>query len=153
MLSPVFTTENTQYVIWLPYETDSVTISGSAEDSKASVTVDGGSGLVAGADNEIKVICAAEDGTQKVYTVIAKRAAAHDGSVDPTEPPTEPTQSETEPSTVPETEPTGDATANTTHANNASGIAWWWLIIVGVVTLGIGFAGGLWGNEIIKRKA
>lgn len=102
LLSPVFSADNTSYVIWLPYETDSVSVSGTAADSKAEVAVEGGTGLIAGADNEIKVICTAEDGTQKVYTVIAKRAAAHDGSTEPTDPPTEPT----EPSTEPDDEPT-----------------------------------------------
>ena len=140
LLSPVFSAENQQYLIWLPYETENVTISGTAADSKASVTVEGGTGLKAGQDNEIKVICTAEDGTQKVYTVIAKRAAAHDGSVDPTEP-------ETEPTTVPETEPTDDTAANTTN-----GLAWWWLLIVGIVALAAGLVGGYFGKDYIAKK-
>ncbi|MBR4852123.1 MAG: cadherin-like beta sandwich domain-containing protein, partial [Clostridia bacterium] len=77
LLSPVFTAENTQYVIWLPYETESVTVSGTAQDNKASVSVEGGEELEAGKDNVIKVICTAENGETKEYTVIAKRAAAH----------------------------------------------------------------------------
>ena len=152
LLSPVFSTENQQYVIWLPYETENVTISGTAADSKASVTVEGGTGLKAGQDNEIKVICTAEDGTQKVYTVIAKRAAAHDGSVDPTEPETEPTQPETEPSTIPKTEPTDDTAANTKPENATNGLAWWWLLIVGIVALAAGLVGGYFGKDYIAKK-
>lgn len=84
-------------MIWLPYETESVSVTGTAADSKASVRVEGGTGLAAGQDNVIKVICIAENGTEKVYTIIAKRAAAHDGSTEPTQPsqptqPNEPTQ-------------------------------------------------------------
>lgn len=91
LLSPVFSTENTKYIVWLPYETESIAVSGSAVDSLASVTVEGGSDLKAGADNEVKVICTAENGEQKVYTVIAKRAPAHEATAQPTEPaPTEP---------------------------------------------------------------
>jgi hypothetical protein len=74
ILSPVFSKDKTSYVVWLPYEVDKITVSGTAEDSKATVTVDGGSALVAGQDNKISVICKAEDGTQKTYIVTAKRA-------------------------------------------------------------------------------
>ena len=145
LLSPVFSAANTQYVVWLPYETESVTVSGTPADSKANVTVEGGSGLAAGADNEIKVICTAEDGTQKVYTVIAKRAAAHDGSTEPVTP--------TEPST-PATNPTEPGKATTTPTEEPSetpqsgGIQWWAVLIVGIACLGIGLAGGF----VIKKK-
>ena len=137
LLSPVFSADNTSYVIWLPYETDSVSVSGTAADSKAEVAVEGGTGLIAGADNEIKVICTAEDGTQKVYTVIAKRAAAHDGSTEPTDPPMEPT----EPSTEPDDEPTVPAPTEPqmpSGSENNGGIPWWTLLIVGVVCFGLG---------------
>ena len=108
LLSPVFSADNTQYVIWLPYETDSVSVSATAADSKANVTVEGGENLAAGADNVIKVICTAEDGTEKVYTIIAKRASSHDGSTEPTDPSVEPTDPEqTEPTEPEATEPTG----------------------------------------------
>ena len=137
LLSPVFSADNTSYMIWLPYETDSVSVSGTAADSKAEVAVEGGTGLIAGADNEIKVICTAEDGTQKVYTVIAKRAAAHDGSTEPTDPPTEPT----EPSTEPDDEPTVPVPTEPqmpSGSENNGGIPWWTLLIVGVVCFGLG---------------
>lgn len=75
-LTPGFHREITQYVISLPYETESITVVATAEDSKATVEIVGGNDLVAGADNEVRVICTAEDDSQRVYTVIAKRAAA-----------------------------------------------------------------------------
>ena len=134
-LSPVFSAENTSYVIWLPYETENVTVSSTPADSRASVRVEGGENLKAGADNEIKVICKAENGTEKIYTIIAKRAAAHGSSNEPTQP-TEPAQTPTEPS-----KPTKDG-----------GIPWWSLLIVGVITLGAGFAGGYFGKDLIKKK-
>lgn len=142
LLSPVFSAENTQYVIWLPYETENVTVSGTAADGKASVTVEGGSGLLAGQDNEIKVICTAEDGSQKIYTVIAKRAAAHDGSTEPTEPETEPTEPSTEPETAP-TEPAPTEPQKPVEQETSGGIPWWTLLIVGVVCLAGGAAAGI----------
>ena len=134
-LSPVFSAENTSYVIWLPYETENVTVSGTPADSRASVRVEGGENLKAGADNEIKVICKAENGTEKVYTVIAKRAAAHGSTNEPTQP-TEPIQTPTQPS----------------QSTKDGGIPWWSLLIVGVITLGAGFAGGYFGKDFIKKK-
>ena len=45
-----------------------VTVTGTAADHKASVTVEGGSDLIAGQDNPIRVICTAEDGYLKDVT-------------------------------------------------------------------------------------
>lgn len=145
LLSPGFNADTTQYVIWLPYETTSVKISGSAADSKASVVVVGGDTLVAGQDNPIKVICTAENGGKKEYTIIAKRAAAHDGSVEELP----------EDTTTPDTTQPDDTTANTQIDDTAktnNGIAWWWLIVVGIGALAIGAVGGFFGKEIIKKK-
>ncbi|MBE6777885.1 MAG: hypothetical protein E7541_00670 [Ruminococcaceae bacterium] len=140
LLSPAFNTDTTQYVVWLPYETTSIKIGGSAVDGKASVAVEGGDNLAAGQDNPVKVICTAENGDKKTYTVIVKRAAAHDGSVE--ELPDEPSTDEPV-----DTQPDTDATPKT-----EGGIAWWWLLIVGVGALAIGVVGGYFGNALIKKK-
>lgn len=145
LLSPGFNADTTQYVIWLPYETTSVKISGSAADSKAAVIVVGGDTLAAGQDNPIKVICTAENGDKKEYTVIAKRAAAHDGSVE--ELPKDTTTSDT---TQPNDTAVNTQTDNTAKTNN--GIAWWWLIVVGVGALALGAVGEFFGKEIVKKK-
>lgn len=149
LLSPGFSAGNTQYVIWLPYETESVTLSGTAADSKARVRVEGGSNLKAGQDNEIKVICTAENGTEKVYTVIAKRAAAHDDSLsstEPTAPSTDPTESNTQ-STVPPTEP-----RTPSEQENSSSISVWTLLIVGIVCLAGGVITGIAIGKKVSRK-
>lgn len=145
LLSPVFSADVTEYVVWLPYETESVSISGKAADGKASVQVVGGDQLAAGQDNPVQVICTAENGEKKTYTVVVKRAAAHDGSVEelPTTPTTEPAPMTTAAATeaIPgSTEPT------------AGGIPWWTLLIIGVVCLGGGFAVGFVVREKAVRK-
>lgn len=142
LLSPVFSADVLNYVVWLPYETDNITISGTAADGKAGVQVIGGDNLAAGQDNPVKVICTAENGEKKEYTVIVKRAAAHDGSVDekPTAPPTEPTQTTTTTA--------ADIPTNTEPAPVSNGIPWWVLLIVGVVC----FGGGIGVGFIISRK-
>ncbi len=106
-LSPLFSSDRFDYLIWLPYEVDSVYITADAQDSKASVQIQGGQHLIAGADNEISIICTAENGSQRTYTVIAKRAPSHDAPpatqpVIPTEP-TQPTQPKPTDSTAPST--------------------------------------------------
>lgn len=77
LLSPGFAEDVLEYVVWLPYETESVSVSGEARDSRASVEVTGGQTLTAGADNPVLVICTAENGDTRTYTVVVKRAAAH----------------------------------------------------------------------------
>ncbi len=100
-LSPSFDRERYEYVIWLPYEVESVNIRGEAEDSKGSVAVEGGDNLISGADNPIRIICTAENGTQRTYIVVAIREASHDS---PATQPTEPTAPSTQP-TEPENDP------------------------------------------------
>ena len=89
LLSPVFQPNVTEYVLWLPYEVTSVDVSGTPKDGRATVTIEGNKRLQPGKDNPITITCTAEDGTEKVYTVIAKRAAAH---TEPTTVPTQPKQ-------------------------------------------------------------
>ncbi len=140
LLSPVFTPENKQYVVWLPYETESIKISGSSADKKASVVVEGGQTLAAGQDNVVKVICTAENGDKKEYIITVKRAAAHDGSVEPL-----PEISDTlQPSTETVTDVLTDVSTETNHsATPSSDFAWWWFIVVGVsgifIGIGIGY--------------
>lgn len=158
LLSPVFSAEVTEYVVWLPYETTNIRISGTPNDSRSSVTVVGGEELAAGADNPVQVICRAEDGTEKVYTVVVKRAAPHGGSsTEPTEPPTEPTEPPTEP-TEPPTEPTEPVTLPTdpTEQENpagSTGTPGWLLIVVGIVCLAAGAGVGIAiGKKMTGKK-
>lgn len=137
LISPVFNSDVTEYIVWAPYETTSVSVSGTPADSKASVSVEGGDNLAAGQDNPVKVICTAENGDKKTYTVIVKRAAAHDGSVDdaPVVTPDDTTDS---------TPPTN------TDPVTTGGIEFYWLIVVGAAALAIGLVIGL---VIPKKKA
>ncbi len=99
VISPPFQNGVDTYIVWLPYETQSIAVSATPADSKASVSVSGGSELTPGADNPVTVTCTAENGTKKDYILIAKRAAAH--GQQPTQPPTEPGTEPTEPITQP----------------------------------------------------
>lgn len=102
-LSPLFHPAVTRYYVWLPYEVDQLTLTADAEDDMASCFIEGCPDLVPGAGNELRVTVTAEDGTVKVYTVIAIRAPEHektDGLLDRWQQ-TEPTAPETVPTTAP----------------------------------------------------
>ncbi len=148
LLSPVFDPAKTEYVVWLPYETESIKITGTPADGKASARTEGGDTLTAGADNAVQVICTAENGQEKVYTVIVKRTAAHGESApEPTEPmptdpePTEPAPTESEPAEPEQTQPT-EPGVPAEPEEPTGGIAWWWLLIVAVVCLAAGYGVG-----------
>lgn len=140
LLSPVFDTAVTKYVVWLPYETDSLTVRGIAADAKASgVEIVGGTGMTAGSDNEIRVICTAENGATKEYIVIAKRAPSHGEEPDPTVSPTEtPTTAPTEEVTASEAESTG----GNDETPDVSGVPVWLTVILAVTTGLMGLAAG-----------
>ncbi len=107
-LSPAFRKDVTQYYIWLPYETEQITLSAATEDSKASYTAGHWEQLPAGEQTDIPVTVMAEDGTLKVYTITVFRAPSHDrvedflsGAPIQTEP-TEPAETDPPETTAPQ---------------------------------------------------
>lgn len=163
-VSPLFTPDNTNYIVWLPYEVEALEITGVPVDDKASYRVEGNENLKAGEDNEIKVTCIAEDGSELVYTVVAKRAAPH--VTEPTEPeetipeetvPEESVPEETVPETVPlettepteQTEPTyQQITPVVMEEESAGGFGFGAIMILGTLVLLIGMTLGF----LIGRK-
>ena len=105
-LSPAFDKAVTQYYVWLPYETQTLSLSAETEDAKAAVVIDVPE-LLPGFGTDIPVTVTAEDGTVKVYTVTAVRAPEYEKTEDyingereepqPTEPTVDPTEAPTEP--------------------------------------------------------
>lgn len=148
LLSPVFNKDITEYLVWLPYETESANVNGIAADSKASVEVVGGDNLVAGADNTIKVICTAENGDKKEYIVIAKRAAAHGEEGNESEPPVSSVEPPESSEVVP-SEPESSVTPDSSDVSGAptEGFAWYWLAIVGGAAFVLGIIIGSLGKK------
>lgn len=68
-LSPSFSSSKTKYNIDLAGDVTEVTINATANDSKASVRGTGKKELKVG-NNEFKVVCTAENGTKKTYTLV-----------------------------------------------------------------------------------
>lgn len=152
LLSPPFDAGVEEYVVWLPYEVDQVAINAQPADTRASVQVLGGVGLAPGQDNQVRVVCTAEDGTARTYLVIARRASSHDEpGATPTPPP------DATPTGGPTGEPTGTPTDSPTPqpTSNATPIAREGPPLPAV--LGYGLAGfsilaGIGGTLLTRRK-
>jgi hypothetical protein len=114
-LSPVFSEQQKQYYVWLPYEAETVTVKAMVEDQRAKLTVGEQPELIPGQGNDIPVTVTAENGKVEVYTVTVIRAPKHEdidrflngelNTVPETEPTEEPTAA---PATEPETQPATD---------------------------------------------
>lgn len=80
-ISPTFTSDVTDYVLYVPHETEHITLSGTARDGKA-VQVTGADAALDEGENVLTVTCTAEDGvTVMTYTVHVWRMPAYAGTL------------------------------------------------------------------------
>ena len=102
-LSPAFSSTVHDYVAYVPFETKTVKVNASANDSKSSgITGTGDITLDKEGDNPISVVCTAEDKTTKLeYTVHVVRMPEYTGTL----PVISAAEPEPEPEPEPETEP------------------------------------------------
>ena len=126
LISPVFSPDITQYYLWLPYETNTISLSAKTDDDKATLKIGETPTFTPGMPVNIPVTVTAENGTELIYTVTVFRAPDHADleaffnaitaePTQPTEPVTEPTtEPTTETTTEPTTEPTTEATTEPT---------------------------------------
>lgn len=79
-LSPAFDPAKMEYVVYVPYEVESISINGTANDSKAKGVTQAASDKLQQGDNLLKVVCTAEDGTTtKTYQIHVVRMPAYAG--------------------------------------------------------------------------
>ncbi len=78
-ITPTFNTDITTYSLTVPYEIESLSITGTPYANTSKVTVSGNTNLVAGKTNTIKVVCTSELGTSRTYKFNVYRI---EGSVD-----------------------------------------------------------------------
>lgn len=151
VISPFFDPAVTEYIVWLPYETERISVSGTPADSKAKVEVRGGDVLLVGADTPVRLICTAENGsTTLVYTVLARRAAPHGSEETPDEPDTPVVGPGPEDPPAGDTPPAGDDPGNG-DANTPpdmlpslpDSFSLPWVAGIGAGTLGLGLLLGL----------
>ncbi|MGN1154926.1 MAG: cadherin-like beta sandwich domain-containing protein [Agathobacter sp.] len=82
-LSPVFSANVTDYIVYLPYECvgTSFTASGTEADSKAQGVISGTIDKLVEGKNQTVVVCKAEDGTEKTYAVVVYVMPKYEGNV------------------------------------------------------------------------
>lgn len=108
VLSPGFSEDKTDYIVYLPYEYvgKEFSVTGSAADSKASGVTGGTIAALVEGVNTTSVVCKAEDGTEKTYKITVVVMPEYNGAVPniegvdaPDEEDTEMESTELEPST------------------------------------------------------
>ena len=142
-LSPQFSADVLQYYIWLPYETQTVSISGTATHEKASVTVGQIPQLEPGKATDIPVTVTAEDQSQQVYTVTVFRGPAHadtESFLQGVRPPVQPEP--TEPATTPSVSEDAGQEIQTGHS---------W-VLPAVLGLAVGVALTLLTTTLLRKK-
>lgn len=161
ILSPVFAADVTQYYVWLPYETETVSIKAETADSKAKLAIGTYEELVPGKGTAVPVTVTAEDGTEQIYTVTVVRAPAladteaflNGEREEVTEPETEPvTEPITEPVTEPVTEPITEPVTEPVEEPVAKDIRPGILVLTGAICLVIGCAVGYFVFILINKK-
>ncbi len=81
-LSPAFSGAVTDYVAYVPFETNSATLTGVAKDEKALQVTEDTRQLVNEGETVMSVTCTAEDGvTKKTYTVHVYRMPKYEGII------------------------------------------------------------------------
>ena len=140
ILSPTFSSDITDYVVYLPYEITSITATGTAKDSKALGVTNGAVDKLVVGDNKMTVVCKAEDGTEKVYTIKVVRMPEYSEDTEQEQTTTIQQETTTELTTT-TTDVTVDVSGNTTDKNsdgeNDFSIIWYILCII--IGAGIGF--------------
>jgi len=79
-LSPAFSSAVTEYTLSVDYNTTKLVVSATPNHSKAWITTTGAGQLAVG-QNTVKVVCTAESGATKTYTIkVTRRASEHSGA-------------------------------------------------------------------------
>ncbi|MHB1455095.1 MAG: cadherin-like beta sandwich domain-containing protein [Saccharofermentanales bacterium] len=147
LLSPAFDPGITSYVIWLPTETTEVKVTGRAEDAKATVEVLGGDALIEGWDNPVKVVCTAESGNRKEYTVIARRASSSGGTSGSLSSSQASTGTESSGAISRPSSSSSNSREDTAVITQTTGVPGWAVILFIIASIGIGFCAGVLVNS------
>lgn len=141
MLSPTFTGDKTDYIVYLPYEYvgKAFSVTGNAADSKASGVTGGSIDALVEGVNSTTVVCKAEDGTEKTYKITVVVMPQYNGTVpniegveaevEPAPDNTEIADTEVEPSTE-------DDLSTDSNKGNDGGLAGGIAIVVIIILIG-----------------
>lgn len=143
LLSPAFSSDRTDYAIYIPYEIESISVNAEKTDSKSSVELPKIQDIPLG-ESLWQIPVTAENGDTKTYTITVFRAEPFDDTIVIPEETTAPTTEATEPpTTAPATEATEPPTETAPptqpdpEPETSSRPFWIWIL-----TAFLGFAAG-----------
>ena len=146
-ISPTFSGDKTDYIVYLPYEYvgKEFSVTGTASDSKASGVTGGTIASLVEGINKTTVVCKAEDGTEKTYKITVVVMPKYNGTVPniegvdtPTVPDTENNSTEiggTEEELGTEEPGTEDDSLNTSNKGNGSKIGAAIVVIIVIILM------------------
>lgn len=146
LLSPVFSPEQLDYAVYIPYETQTIVISGTKTHALSTVTYPEIQELPVG-ESTHEILVTAENGDKRIYTVTVFRAEPFPPQE--TQPPTEAT---TEATTKPTTEATTEATTQEEVTQEAQGSNWFGSIWMAAAAACVGILLGIGGTVLFFRK-
>lgn len=124
-LSPAFAPDVTEYVVYVPFETKTISATGTLQDGKGKEVSNGSIGTLKSGENKMSVTGVAEDDSKKVYNITVVVMPEYKGelpSISGVEARTEPeTETETETETVKETENTTENESSAEEPEKADG--------------------------------
>lgn len=121
VLSPGFSEDKTDYIVYLPYEYvgKEFSVTGGAADSKASGVTGGTIAALVEGVNTTSVVCKAEDGTEKTYKITVVVMPEYNGAVPNIEGVDAPDEEDTEMEST-ELEPSTEDNMNDINSNNGN---------------------------------
>ena len=148
ILSPAFSPDITEYIVYLPFESKTISAIGTAESVKAQGVIGSGDVNLSLGENHIAVTGKAEDGTEKQYNITVVVMPEYSGEV--TEAATEEatTEETTEETTIDETTESATAVADNSP-ENMGGVN---IIIVVILVIVSAVAGFIVCYILAKKK-
>lgn len=151
-LSPVFSKDTDTYIIYLPYESIGTEFSatGTAADSKAQGVTEGTIDSLVEGVNTATVVCTAEDGSTKTYTISVIVMPPFDGAIPNIEgvEVSEPEDTEVDTEEVESTELI-DSAEDSSESSSGAG----WMFFLGIlIGAGIGVGGVFVYEKYFKNK-
>lgn len=148
-LSPAFTPEVTEYVVYVPFETKTISATGTLQDGKGKEVINGSIGTLKTGENKMTVTGVAEDDSKKVYNINVVVMPQYKGelpSISGVEAVTEPeTETETETETIKESESTTESVSATEAVEAASentkksGVSIGVVVAIAIAMLAVGY--------------
>lgn len=151
ILSPPFSKDITEYIIYLPFEISELEFKGVAEDSKAQNVLNSGTKELAVGESLFPVIVLAENGEQKEYKIKVVKMPEFNKETEAETTTVKETESIEERTTIDEfyESDNKDQTEKENTSKNAGSL---FVVLVGIVTFLLGVVLGITTIKIYKNK-